>query len=330
MNVLLTGGAGYIGSHTAMALKGAGFTPVVLDSLVKGHKWAVKYGPFAEGDIAREDLVREICAAYRPAAVIHFAAFIDVAESVAERDKYMQNNFHKAARLFDTVLACGVDKVVFSSTAAVYGTPRHDGPLSETDPLLPINPYGESKLAAETYLRSMGAQGMRSVALRYFNAAGAAPSKEEIGEAHNPETHLIPNVIRAGLERKEPVKIFGTDYPTPDGTAVRDYIHVIDLAAAHIAALRYLLDDGATAVFNLGTGQGSSVQEVIKAVEKTLMREVPCQREGRREGDPPRLVADASRAKKVLGWEPRRTLDAIVESAAQWHRSLAYRRAVGV
>ncbi|MDD5585984.1 MAG: UDP-glucose 4-epimerase GalE [Alphaproteobacteria bacterium] len=328
MNILLTGGAGYIGSHTALALKQAGFVPVVLDSLVNGHDWAVKYGPFVQGDVGDEDAVRKLCAEYKPAAVVHFAAFIEVAESVANPAKYMGNNYHKAARLFDTLSDCGVKKIVFSSTAAVYGTPESDASIPETHPLRPINPYGESKLAAETYLRALESQGVQSVALRYFNAAGAAPAGEKIGEAHNPETHLIPNVIRAGLDPKEPMKLFGTDYPTPDGTAVRDYIHVMDLAAAHIAALLYLLDGKGTDICNLGTGRGSSVKEVIGAVERALGKTIPVKHEQRRAGDPPRLVADASRAREKLGWEPQKTLDQIVESALAWHKSETFRRAV--
>jgi UDP-arabinose 4-epimerase len=329
MNILLTGGAGYIGSHTAFALKQAGFVPVVLDSLVNGHEWAVKYGPFVKGDVGGEDVVRALCAEYKPAGVVHFAAFIEVAESVANPAKYMDNNYHKAAHLFDTLSDCGVKKIIFSSTAAVYGTPQNDAPISETHPLQPINPYGESKLAAETYLRAMESQGVQSVALRYFNAAGAAPLTEKIGEAHSPETHLIPNVIKAGLDPKAPLRLFGADYPTPDGTAVRDYIHVMDLAAAHIAALLHLLDGKGTDVCNLGTGRGSSVQEVIAAVEKALGKSIPLQREPRRAGDPPRLVADASRAREKLGWEPQKTLDQIVGSALAWHRSETFRRIAG-
>jgi UDP-arabinose 4-epimerase len=329
MNILLTGGAGYIGSHTAFAVKQAGFTPVVLDSLVNGHDWAVKYGPMVLGDVGDEAVVRSLCAEYKPVAVVHFAAFIEVGESVANPARYMDNNFRKAARLFDSLCACDVKKVVFSSTAAVYGTPRNDAPIPETHSLHPINPYGESKLAAESYLREMEAQGMQSIALRYFNAAGAAPPEEEIGEAHAPESHLIPNILRAGLIPGDPVRLFGTDYPTPDGTAVRDYIHVLDLASAHIAALRALLGGGTTDVYNLGTGRGSSVQEVINATEKAMGQTILVKREARRAGDPPRLVADPTRAREKLGWEPQRTLDEVVESALVWHRSVAYRRAMG-
>ena len=320
MNILLTGGAGYIGSHTAYALKKAGYTPIVLDSLVNGHEWAVKYGPFVKADMGDRDAVRELCAAYRPEAVIHFAAFIEVAESVANPSKYMGNNYHKAAQFFDIVAECGIGKIVFSSTAAVYGIPRDDTNLKETHPLCPINPYGESKLAAETYLRDMTNLGVESVTLRYFNAAGAAPEKEKIGEGHEPETHLIPNVIRAGMFRKTPVSLFGTDYPTPDGSAVRDYVHVMDLADAHIAALRYLMDGGTTEICNLGTGNGSSVQEVIDTVGQALGNPVLVVRAPRRAGDPPRLVADNSHAKDLLGWMPQATLGDIVRSALAWYK----------
>lgn len=321
MNILLTGGAGYIGSHTAYALKKAGYTPIVLDSLVNGHEWAVKYGPFVKADMGDEVAVKALCAEYKPEAAIHFAAFIEVAESVANPAKYMGNNYHKAAKLFDTLAECDVNRIVFSSTAAVYGIPQDDSSIKETHPLQPINPYGESKLAAETYLRDMANSGVESVTLRYFNAAGAAPIEEKIGEAHNPETHLIPNVLRAGLNGQNPVKLFGTDYPTPDGTAVRDYVHVMDLAAAHIAALRYLVDGGTTEICNLGTGKGSSVQEVIDAVGSALGKPVPVVRGDRRAGDPPRLVADNGHAKDVLGWQPLATLNDIVLSALAWHKT---------
>ena len=330
MNILLSGGAGYIGSHTAYALKKAGFTPVVLDSMINGHEWAVKFGPLVKGDVGDPAVVAALCKEYQPAALIHFAAFIEVGESVANPAKYMDNNLHKASRLFDAALANGVKHAVFSSTAAVYGTPQDDRPIKESHPLKPINPYGESKLLAEQYLRSLEDKGMRSVALRYFNAAGAAPLAEGIGEAHKPESHLIPNIILAGLGHKDSIKLFGEDYPTPDGTAVRDYVHVLDLAAAHVAALRYLQAGGATEACNLGTGLGSSVREVIGAVEKAMGKPVPQTREPRRAGDPPRLVADASRAREKLGWTPQITLDTIVDSALAWHKGAQYRQAVGL
>jgi UDP-glucose-4-epimerase GalE len=324
--ILLTGGAGYIGSHAALALHKTGFQPVVLDNLVHGHKEAAKYGPLIEGDMGDADLVARVCAEYKPAAAMHFAAFIEVAESVAQPEKYWENNFRKASRFFDAIAASGVKACVFSSTAAVYGTPTSDKPIKENHPLKPINPYGETKLAAENYLRTLESKGLRSVALRYFNAAGAAPEEEGIGEAHDPETHLIPNIVLAGLGLKPEIKIFGTDYPTPDGTALRDYVHVLDLAAAHSAALQHLLGGGVTAICNLGTGTGSSVAEVVAAVEKALGRAVPQSRHPRRAGDPPRLVADATWAKEILCWKPERTLDDIVASALKWHQSEVYRK----
>ncbi|HBM90987.1 MAG TPA: UDP-glucose 4-epimerase GalE [Rhodospirillaceae bacterium] len=322
MKILVTGGAGYIGSHTCMALKKAGHEPIVLDSLVKGHAWAVKYGPFVKADIADEQAVRRVCEQYKPEALIHFAAFIEVGESVAEPEKYMENNFHKAKRLFDTVCDCGVSRVVFSSTAAVYGVPETEGPIAEEHPLVPINPYGEAKLLTENYLRELETKGLHSVALRYFNAAGAAPIEEEIGEAHSPETHLVPNVILAGLGLKDEVRLFGSDYPTRDGTAVRDYIHVLDLADAHVKALDYLMKDGASTALNLGTGNGATVLEVLEAVQRALGSSVPHSSYPRRAGDPPFLLADATRAHEVLGWSPRHTLDDIVTSALAWHRHI--------
>lgn len=324
MRVLVAGGAGYIGSHTCLALARAGHEPIVLDSLVKGHRWAAAYGPFVQADIADEDAVRATCAQYKPEALIHFAAFIEVAESMADPARYMDNNVRKAGVLFETVSACGIKQVVFSSTAAVYGTPVGDGPLGEDHPLAPINPYGESKLQAETLLRGLESEGVRSVALRYFNAAGAAPAEDSIGEAHNPETHLIPNVLRAALGLAPEVSLFGDDYPTRDGTAVRDYIHVMDLAAAHVAALDYLAAGGATTALNIGTGTGSTVQEVFEAVQRVVGHPVSHSRQPRRAGDPPFLVADATQAQKLLGWKPTRTLDDIVTSAHLWHQSKRY------
>jgi len=330
MRVLVTGGAGYIGSHTALALQNAGHEPIVLDSLVNGHEWAAKYGPLIRGDIGDAALVARACDEHRPEAAIHFAAFIEVGESVANPQKYIDNNYHKACRLFDALCQKGIKRVVFSSTAAVYGTPVSDAPIAEDHPRQPINPYGEAKLLAETYLRSLKERGMRSVALRYFNAAGAAPVHEGIGEAHAPETHLIPNVLLAGLGFKDEVRLFGSDYPTRDGTALRDYIHVLDLASAHLAALRYLIDGRETDVFNLGTGTGSTVLEVVRAAEAALGRPIPQSRHPRREGDPSMLVADAARARATLGWSPRHTLDDIVRSALAWHGTQTYRQAVGL
>lgn len=316
MNILLTGGAGYIGSHTALALRRAGFAPVVLDDLSRGHEWAVKHGPLVRGDMGDEVFVRKVCAEYKPEALLHFAGLIDVAESVGNPAMYMESNFRKAGKLFSTAADCGVGNIVFSSTAAVYGNPVGDSPIDEDHPLSPINPYGESKLLAERFLR--GISGVKSMTLRYFNAAGAA-ANECLGEAHPVETHLIPRTVMAGIN-DESITIFGDDYPTPDGTAIRDYVHVMDLADAHVAALRYLLGGGKTGVCNLGTGNGYSVREVVTAVERALGRKIRQTVLPRRAGDPPRLVANAARALNLLSWKPRATLDDIVRSAVQWHR----------
>jgi UDP-glucose-4-epimerase GalE len=324
--ILISGGAGYIGSHTAFALAQSGYTPVVVDSLVTGHAWAAKFGPFREGDVGNEAFIAAVCREFRPVALIHFAAFIEVGESVKNPNKYFDNNTVKASRLFDTVLAHGVKHTVFSSTAAVYGAVKNGAPIVEDEPQNPINPYGESKLRAEKYLRGLGAKGMTSVALRYFNASGAGPDDAGIGEAHWPESHLTPNAILAATVPGRRLSIFGTDYPTPDGTAVRDYVHVMDLADAHIRALDYLRRGGASEICNLGTGKGNSVFEVITAVERLAGKPVARDIGPRREGDAAVLVADYARAQKLLGWKPQRDLAAIVDSALRWHVSAQYRQ----
>ncbi len=323
--ILVSGGAGYIGSHTCFALREAGFTPVVLDDLSSGHAWATKFGPLRQGNIGDVAFVRAVCTEFKPVALLHFAAFIEVEESVKFPEKFWDNNTERAKRLFTTAQESGVGKIVFSSTAAVYGlVDKH--PITEDFALQPINPYGATKLAAEQALRAMS--GINSVTLRYFNAAGAAPAEIGIGEAHWPETHLVPNVILAGLGRKPGVTVFGTDYPTRDGTAVRDYVHVLDLAAAHVAALRYLLEGKETAVCNLGSGTGATVKEVIESVQRHLGKPVPATYGARRQGDPVTLIADAARAKSLLGWQPQRTLDDIVASAVAWHQTERYQSAV--
>lgn len=324
-HILVSGGAGYIGSHTCYALRAAGYTPVVLDDLSAGHEWAAAFGPLRVGKIDDVTLVRAVCAEFKPVALLHFAAFIEVGESVKFPDKFFLNNTEHAEVLFATVKECGIDKVVFSSTAAVYGMVGA-APLTEDLPLAPINPYGASKLQAEQALRAI--DGINSVTLRYFNAAGAAPAEIGIGEAHWPESHLVPNVIRAALGQRPAVTVFGTDYPTRDGTAVRDYIHVLDLAAAHIAALRYLLAGNPTTICNLGSGNGATVKEVIDAVGAFVGRPVPVDYGARREGDPAMLVADAGRARKLLNWQPRHSLADIVASAAAWHQTERYRAAI--
>ena len=318
-NILVTGGAGYIGSHVCAALKVQGFTPVTLDNLGHGYREAVKFGPLVEGDIGDQALVAKICAQYKPLAALHFAALIEVAESVKQPALYMENNGEKARRLIEALRRGGVTRVVFSSTAAVYGLPGKEGPIAEDAPLKPINPYGESKLKAETYLREQ--KDMTSVILRYFNAAGAG--EDGIGEAHGPETHLIPNALLALLGMKPGFTVFGQDYPTPDGTAKRDYIHILDLADAHLLALDHLLAGKDSAAINLGTGTGASVKEVLAAIASVAGREVPHSFGPRRVGDPPYLVADNKKAKQVLGWQPRRSLQEIIASALRWARLAA-------
>jgi UDP-arabinose 4-epimerase len=319
MNVLVTGGAGYIGSHTAKALAAAGHTPVVVDNLMFGHPWAVQWGPFERGDLGDAAFVEGVFDRHGIDAVVHFAANAYVGESMTEPRKYFRNNTFNTLNLLDTMVARRVMRFVFSSTCATYGLPLRV-PIDETHPQAPVNPYGESKLFVERILHWYGhAYGLRSVPLRYFNAAGADP-EGAIGEDHEPETHLIPLVIGAALGTRPPVGVFGTDYPTPDGTAIRDYIHVMDLADAHVRALGYLVRGGESTALNLGTGRGHSVREVIETVEKVGGRKVPAVSSPRRAGDPPQLVADAKRAADVLEWTPHfPELSTIIEHAWRWH-----------
>jgi len=328
-NVLVTGGAGYIGSHACKELAKAGYVPVTLDNLVYGHPSAVRWGPFVRGDLADGDLVRRVLRERRIAAVVHFAAYAYVGESMQEPGKYFQNNFSNSVTLLEAMRHEGVSAMVFSSTCATYGDPR-TLPIDEDHPQHPVNPYGESKLFVERALARFGAaHELRYAALRYFNAAGA-DAEGELGEDHEPETHLIPLVIAAAQGRRPHVSVFGTDYPTADGTAVRDYVHVSDLAIAHVSALRHLLAGGESLRLNLGTGQGHSVREVIRMVEAVGGREVPVREAPRRPGDPPELVAASGRAREVLGWSPRHSdLRNIVATAWQWHaRPAAAERAL--
>lgn len=318
-HVLVTGGAGYIGSHTAKALAGAGFVPVVLDSLVNGHQWAVKWGPFVQADLADREQLRRVFQQYPIQAVIHFAAYAYVGESMHCPEKYFRNNFVNTLNLLDAMREAGVRSIVFSSTCATYGVPQQT-PIPEDHPQNPINPYGESKLMVERALRWYGsAYGLRAVILRYFNAAGADPDGE-IGEDHNPETHLTPLAIMAALGTGPVLNVFGSDYDTADGTAVRDYVHVSDLANAHILAARYLQAGGTTMALNLGTGQGSTVCEVISMVETVGGQPVPVSLCERRAGDPPVLVCDPTAAMRALGWKPEHSdLRTILETAWRWH-----------
>ncbi|MEJ5375783.1 MAG: UDP-glucose 4-epimerase GalE [bacterium] len=318
--VLVTGGAGYIGSHTCKRLAQHGFLPVTLDNLEYGHPWAVKWGPLVQGDLCDANQIHTAIERYGIQAVLHFASYAYVGESVENPRKYMRYNVLNGLNVLDAMVRTGVKDIIFSSTCATYGIPESI-PISEDLPQMPVNPYGESKLYMEKALQWYGrAYGIRWVALRYFNAAGADP-EGEIGEDHTPETHLIPLVIRAALGKGEPVQVFGTDYQTPDGTAIRDYIHVMDLAEAHILALEHLRSGGPSLGLNLGTGKGHSVKEVIESVERVSGKRVPRMNAPRRAGDPPVLVADASRAREILGWKPQWVeLDKIVDTALRWHQ----------
>jgi UDP-glucose-4-epimerase GalE len=323
-SILLTGGAGYIGSHAAKRLLDCGFEPVTLDNLSTGHASAVKWGPLIQGDIDDQDLVKDVIQHYRIRAVLHFAAHASVAESMQDPRKYLRNNVSGTLALLETLLDCSVKHIVFSSTCATYGLPQAV-PISESHPQNPVNPYGESKLMIERALRWYETAGaISAVALRYFNAAGADPDAE-IGEAHDPETHLIPLTIGAAIGLHPSVHVYGTDYETLDGTAIRDYTHVSDLADAHVLALKYLLDGGRGTALNLGTGRGHSVLEVIRAVERVSRIRVPVRYSPRRPGDPPELVADCSKAAEVLGWQPHFTdLNEIVRTAWNWHSTSEY------
>ena len=320
-NVLVTGGAGYVGSHVCKALAAAGYSPVTYDSLVSGYRWAVQWGPLEVGDIADADRLAGVIERYRPEAVLHFAAFIAAGESVTDPGKYYRNNVAGSLSLLEAMRDKGVTRIVFSSTAAVYGDPE-TVPIPESHPLRPVNPYGKTKLAIEEMLCDFAtAHDFRYATLRYFNASGA-DAGGGIGEAHEPETHLIPLALDAALGRSPHLDIYGDDYDTPDGTCIRDYIHVSDLADAHTAALGQLLDGGNPAALNLGTGQGHSVRQVIEAAGRILGKKIPVRVSARRPGDPPVLVADPALARDLLGWVPQYpALDEIVASAARWARS---------
>jgi UDP-arabinose 4-epimerase len=317
--IVVTGGAGYIGSHTCRELASQGYAPVVFDNLSEGHRWAVRYGPIVEGHLADTDLLRGTLEQLRPEAIIHFAAHAYVGESMNDPLKYFRNNVAGTISLLEAMQAARVDRLVFSSTCATYGMPAAI-PIGENQPQVPVNPYGESKLFVERMLAwTARTRGMKYVALRYFNAAGADIGGE-LGESHDPETHLVPLAIHAALGLRDHLDVFGTDYGTPDGTAIRDYIHVTDLARAHVAALQYLTRGGTSGAFNLGTGVGVSVREVIRSVERVSQRRVPVAERPRRDGDPEALVADPRRAQTVLGWQPRHSdLTTIVETAWRWH-----------
>jgi UDP-arabinose 4-epimerase len=317
VHILVTGGAGYIGSHTAKALAQAGLVPVVIDSLHRGHQEAVQWGPLIQADISDRAALDRIFAQYPIQAVLHFAALTFVGESTKSPDLYFRNNTVGTLGLLEAMQAHGVQKIVFSSTCATYGNPLRI-PITEDHPQSPVSPYGESKYMVERLLYWLGqSYGLQWVALRYFNAAGA-DAEGQLGEDHDPESHLIPLVIAAALGLGT-LEIYGTDYDTSDGTAIRDYLHVTDLASAHLAALRYLDAGKTSTAFNLGTGRGHSVREVIAMVEQISGKKVPVREVGRRIGDPPCLVADASKSAELLNWRPRHSsLEEIVQTAWNW------------
>lgn len=326
--VLVTGGAGYVGSHVCKALHRAGLVPVTLDNLSTGHRQAVKWGPLEVGDVRSESLVADVIIRHKAGAVLHFAAASLVGESASKPYEYYDNNVNGAIALVGAMRRCGVTRIVFSSTCAVYGLPDQL-PIEETEAARPINVYGRTKLAVETFLADVAATGqIRTAMLRYFNAAGA-DNDGDIGEAHATETHLIPLAIRAALDQGRPLSVFGSDYPTADGTCERDYVHVEDLADAHLAALTFLETAAGSRTFNLGTGQPVSVRAVLRAVERVVGARVPVVEAPRRPGDPPRLFAAPGRAERDLGWVATRSdIGGIVETAVRWHRSHVFSEAV--
>ncbi|MEA5597293.1 UDP-glucose 4-epimerase GalE [Rivularia sp. UHCC 0363] len=321
--ILVTGGAGYIGSHTVLALKQAGYEVLILDNLVYGHRDLVEQVlkvELIEGDTINRDLLDKLFATRDIAAVMHFSAYAYVGESVTDPAKYYRNNVIGTITLLEAMLAASVKKFVFSSTCATYGVPE-TVPIPEDHPQNPINPYGATKLMVERILADFNeAYDFRSVRFRYFNAAGADPSGN-LGEDHNPETHLIPLVLQTALGKRESISIFGTDYPTNDGTCVRDYIHVSDLADAHVLGLEYLLKGGDSDFFNLGNGNGFSVKEVIEAARTITGKDIKAVECDRRPGDPPALIGSAQKARQILGWQPQYTnLKDIMTHAWAWHR----------
>ncbi len=318
MKILVTGGAGYIGSHAVRVLARAGHDVWVYDNLSAGHRQAVPEGRLVEGQLMDRPRLVETLRSHGIEAVMHFAAFAAVGESVADPAKYYQNNVVASLNLLEAMRAADVQRMVFSSTTATYGVPQAV-PITEDEPQRPINPYGFGKLVIERALADYAAAyGLGYAALRYFNAAGATP-EGDLGEDHDPETHLIPLVLDVALSKRPHITIFGEDYPTPDGTCIRDYVHVDDLATAHAAALERLQPSGGL-MLNLGTGRGHSVREVIDSCRRVTGHPIPCQTGARRAGDPPELVADSSRAQQVLSWHPRYTdIDEIVATAWRWH-----------
>ncbi len=312
-----------MGPTPAKRLPRAGYTPITYDNMVYGHAAAVKWGPLEEGDISDSARLEAVMRKYNPKAVMHFAAYAYVGESVEKPSKYYHNNVAGTLTLLESMRSCGIDKIIFSSTCATYGMPEQI-PIPEDHLQNPINPYGRSKLMIEWILKDFAAAyDMRYVSLRYFNAAGADPDAE-IGEDHDPETHLIPLVLDVASGKRDHIEIFGTDYDTPDGTCIRDYIHVTDLADAHLLALEYLLNGGKSNVFNLGNGNGFSVREVIATALKITGCDIPCVESDRRPGDPPVLIGSSDKIQKELRWRPVfQSLDSIVETAWRWHKTIS-------
>jgi UDP-glucose 4-epimerase len=323
MNILVTGGAGYIGSHCCKALSQKGFHPITIDNLVYGHRDFVKWGEFFKGDVGNPAHLKKCFSRHKIDAVMHFAAYAYVGESVQNPLKYYENNLANTIALLHAVVENRVGYFVFSSTCATYGNPIKT-PLDEDHPLNPINPYGKTKRMIEQILEDyQAAYGLKYISLRYFNAAGADPHAE-VGEDHDPETHLIPLVLDVAAGKSKAIKVFGTDYETPDGTCIRDYIHVTDLAAAHILAIERLLGGAGSNVYNLGNGQGFSVLEVIERARKITGKNIAAKNADRRPGDPPLLIASNAKAVKELGWQPRYAdLDDIIGTAWRWHQKLA-------
>jgi len=323
-NILVTGGAGYIGSHTCKALAMAGYYPIAYDNMVYGNPWAVKWGPLEEGDINDRERLDIVIEKYNPSAVLHFAAFAYVGESICHPRKYFRNNVTGSMTLFEAMCDHGIQNIVFSSSCATYGTPEIT-PISENHVQKPINPYGASKLMVERILNDFHyAYNINHVSLRYFNAAGA-DSDGEIGEFHVPETHLIPLVLETALKKHPHISIYGNDYDTPDGTCVRDYIHVEDLAQAHVAALTFLKNDKRSESFNLGTGKGFSVKEIIKEAERLTGKEIPFVICDKRRGDPAKLIAVANKAKQAFEWVPRQSnLENIIKTAWNWYKNFGH------
>jgi UDP-glucose-4-epimerase GalE len=320
MTILVAGGAGYIGSHTVKELGREGFDVLVFDNFSSGKRELVGGRPFVRGDLMDRAAIREVFKSRSVAAVLHFASLIQVGESYADPRKYYSHNLLSSLNLLDAMLEAGVNKFIFSSSAAVYGVPE-ETPIPETHRLNPANPYGQTKLMVERILQDYDrAYGLKSVSLRYFNAAGADPGGE-LGEMHDPETHLIPNILLSLLGKRDRLGVFGSDFPTPDGTAVRDYIHVTDLAEAHVLALKALLAGGPSDTVNLGTNAGFSVLEVIREAGRVTGRKIPYDLRPRREGDVAVLLASKDKAERMLGWKPRfSALGTIIETAWHWHR----------